>query len=95
MGDFASICGKNLAIINDNKWHRITAENPIDVDYVIVTKRYHSSFKGFKQLFGDAQIVLSGDIYVKRHELMEKDLNECGMSYYSVKEKGALTLYLR
>ena len=95
MGDFASICGKNLAIINDNKWRRITAENPIDVDYVIVTKRYHSSFKGFKQLFGDAQIVLSGDIYVKRHELMEKDLNECGMSYYSVKEKGALTLYLR
>ncbi|MGN1265617.1 MAG: ComEC/Rec2 family competence protein [Muribaculaceae bacterium] len=95
MGEFASICGKNMAIINHNKWRRATAENPIDVDYVIVTKRYHSSFKGFKQLFGDAQIVLSGDIYVKQHELMVKNLNECGMPYYSVKENGALTLYLR
>ena len=83
-----------MVIINDNKWKKIRFDNPIDVDYVIVTKRYHSSFKNFEQLFGKGKIVLSGDIYIKQHQIMQNELTELGIPYYSVKDSGALTMIL-
>ena len=91
---FASIAGKNMVIINDNKWKKIRFDNPIDMDYVIVTKRYHSSFKNFEQLFGKGKIVLSGDIYIKQHQIMKGELTELAIPYYSVKDSGALTMIL-
>ena len=92
---YASIAGKNMVIINNNTWGKIRFNHPLDMDYVIVTKRYHSSFENFGQLFGKGKIVLSGDIYIKQHQIMVEELSELGTPYYSVKDNGALTMMLR
>lgn len=89
---FTYICGKRLAIITSSKIKYYNSKNSVDVDFLIITKRYYGDISNLLKLIQPQLVVISGDLYP---DTRSKYIDECKrlkLKYYDVAEQGALCL---
>lgn len=89
---FTYICGKRLAIIASSKIKYYNSKNSVDVDFLIITKRYYGDISDLLKLIQPQLVVISGDLYP---DTRSKYIDECKrlkLEYYDVAEQGALCL---
>lgn len=59
----ALVMGQRLVAVGSGKWKSMTASSPLDLDAVIVTKRFHGSISRLQELYRFKRIVISGAMY--------------------------------
>lgn len=85
-----AIGGMKVVCVGNGKWQRIKKlENRIDVDLLVVTKKYHNSIDKLLEIYNPRKIILSGDIYKDNLEVFEQECITSGVPYYSIHSNGA------
>ena len=59
----ALVMGQRLVAVGSGKWKSMTASSPLDLDAVIVTKRFHGSISRLQELYRFKRIIISGAMY--------------------------------
>ncbi len=59
----ALVMGQRLVAVGSGKWKSMTASSPLDLDAVIVTKRFHGSISRLQELYRFKRIIISGSMY--------------------------------
>ncbi|MBR6948510.1 MAG: ComEC/Rec2 family competence protein [Muribaculaceae bacterium] len=59
----ALVMGQRLVAVGSGKWNSMTASSPLDLDAVIVTKRFHGSISRLQELYRFKRIIISGAMY--------------------------------
>lgn len=59
----ALVMGQRLVAAGSGKWKSMTASSPLDLDAVIVTKRFHGSISRLQELYRFKRIIISGAMY--------------------------------
>ena len=89
---FACIMGKKMAIISKSDWKHISAKNKINVDYLIVTKKYYGTVSQLMNTFKPKITLLSGDIFSDRLNALEKECRDSSYNYRNLSTEGGIML---
>lgn len=90
---YSIICGEKIAVICNNHTKHISMSPRINIDKLIVTNKYFGGIDELLRSFDPKLIVLSGNIYYKKHDEL---VNECirrGIKYHSLMNDGAISNY--
>lgn len=93
---FAQFCGKSIVAVGKGHWKKYEPSDSSEVkfDILLVTKQYHSTITKARELYDVKTIILSGDIYDDNIPALEKECQELGVTYYSIKSSGAYVIGL-
>lgn len=92
---FKLILGKRIAIISSTWFRHLTSAHTIDIDYLIITKRYYGKLSELLNLFSPHNIILSGAIY---DNTLSEFIDECSaidknnISIHNLSTDGALVI---
>lgn len=88
---YAMLDGKKILSVGKGRWKNYEPADSSEVkfDILLVTKQYHSTIARARELFDVKTIILSGDIYDDNIPALEKECQELGVPYYSIKSSGA------
>ena len=88
---YASLCGREIISVGKGRWKNYVRNESSDVkfDILLVTKQYHSTIAKTRELFDVNAVILSGGIYGDNVPALEKECQELGVPYYSIKSSGA------
>lgn len=84
------IHGKRIAVAKDKYFRTHKISPKLNVDYLIVTKRYYGTIKELLNNFEPKLVVLSGDIYYDRLADLQSECLELKRSYHSIRTMGAI-----
>lgn len=88
---FAHVFGQRILVaasgVNHN-WIE-AAGNGVEIDWIIVTKRFHGSLNELMQHFSCRQIIVSGSVSDENRISIKKQCNELGIKCYDLKSQGA------
>lgn len=84
----------NTFVIVDSKLSKDTLpeKERFACKYLVVTKNYYASVARILSKFSPDTIILSGNIYENRRQKIKLQLDESGVPYYDIKERGAFVL---
>jgi competence protein ComEC len=87
--DFMSFAGKRILILSDNTLENKVVQNPISVDYVVLTNKVKISVSELLRCVSPKKIIV--DMSFPQWEIsnVEKDCQRMGIDYYIVSQKGA------
>ncbi|MBR5638553.1 MAG: ComEC/Rec2 family competence protein [Muribaculaceae bacterium] len=90
---YAMLCGEKILSVGKGHWKNYEPADSCEVkfDVLLVTKQYHSTIARAMELFDVKSIILSGDIYDENIPALEKECQQLGVPYHSIKSKGAYT----
>ena len=60
---FAHLMGQRFVAVGSGRWKHASTSVPIDVDRIIVTKRYHGSAAKLQELYRCDSLIISGAMY--------------------------------
>lgn len=60
---YAHLMGRRLLAVGSGKWKSATASNPMQLDYIIVTKRFHGSAAKLRELYRFDRLIISGAMH--------------------------------
>lgn len=89
---FAIICGKRIATINATQWRYYTAETPVNIDLLVITKRYYGNITDLLDTFTPSKIVFSGGIYPDRLSRLTEECANLSIPYHSLSDNGAILI---
>ncbi|MBR5117973.1 MAG: ComEC/Rec2 family competence protein [Muribaculaceae bacterium] len=91
---FAQLSGKSIVAVGKGHWKNYEPSDSSEVkfDILLVTKQFHSTITKATELYDVKTIILSGDIYDDNIPALEKDCQELGVPYYSIKSSGAYVI---
>lgn len=85
-----SLGGMTVACVGNGKWQKVEKlEHRIDVDLLVITKKYHNTIAKLLEIYNPREIILSGDIYVDNIEQLERECIDSKVPYYSIRTSGA------
>ena len=88
---YASMCSKEIMSVGKGHWKKYEpgVSGAVKFDVLLVTKQYHSTIAKARELFNVRSVILSGDIYDDNVPALEKECQQLGVPYYSIKSRGA------
>lgn len=90
-----SYAGKRICLLYDNRWQHKTADAPIAIDYLYVSRGYKGDLKELLPLFTVGTVMFDSSFSAYYRERM---INDCirrgGDSYLSLSEKGSVRILL-
>lgn len=88
---YALLCDKWIVAVAKGRWKNYEPSDSGEVkfDVLLVTKQYHSTIAKARELYDVKAVVLSGDIYDDNVPALEKECQQQGVPYYSIKSSGA------
>ena len=87
---YAHLMGRRILAVASGKWKRATTSHRLDVDDIIITKRFHGTASKLNELYRFDRLILSGAIYDKQQLLKECD--SLGLAVHDLATSGAVTI---
>ena len=85
----ALVMGQRLVAVGSGKWKSMTASSPLDLDAVIVTKRFHGSISRLQELYRFKRIILSGAMYKDDISQLLHESDSLSIAVYQLGCQGA------
>ena len=89
---YAYLMGKRLLAVGRGNWKNRTADTPMEVDDIIVTKRYHGTAGKLKELFSFHRLVISGAQQGSAVEALAMECDSLGIDYHALGTQGAIVV---
>ena len=86
---YAFVMGRRIMAVGSGRWKRATADHRLELDDIIVTKRFHGSAARLCELYNFEQLVLSGAIHDVSPLLHECD--SLGLRVHDLSAQGAIS----
>ena len=86
--------GKQVCLLNDNRWRYKTSAHPIPIDYLYISKGYYGKLKELSSLFSVKTVVLDASLSASYQERLKDECIRLGLSYLSLSEKGSVRILL-
>lgn len=86
--------GKRICMLCDNRWRHKTADAPLPVDYLYVSKGYKGDIKELASLFTVDTVVLDASLSDYYQDRIINDCIRLGISYLSLSKKGSVRILL-
>ena len=87
---YAYLMGHRMAAVGYGKWKRMSAERALDVNEVIVTKRFHGTAAKLQELYNADRLIISGAMHDPEPLLHECD--SLNINYIDLATHGALII---
>lgn len=91
--DYIILGDKTVFVVNDNSRRYLKTTPRLKVDILLVTRGYYGSIKELLNSFNPKQIVLSGDIYHQRIDILANECISLHQTCHVMRDKGALFDY--
>lgn len=91
---FAVFRGKKILILKDDLLRNKTAENPIEIDYLILTNRLKPRMQEILEIVKPKKVVADKTISPWYTNHVKETCETMGIDFYSVAEKGAFVEHL-
>lgn len=85
----ALVMGQRLVAVGSGKWKSMTASSPLDLDAVIVTKRFHGSISRLQELYRFKRIIISGAMYKDDIGQLLHESDSLSIAVYQLGSQGA------
>lgn len=85
----ALVMGQRLVAVGSGKWKCMTASSPLDLDAVIVTKRFHGSISRLQELYRFKRIIISGAMYKDDIGQLLHESDSLSIAVYQLGSQGA------
>ncbi len=85
----ALVMGQRLVAVGSGKWKSMTASSPLDLDAVIVTKRFHGSISRLQELYRFKRIIISGAMYKDDIGQLLHEIDSLSIAVYQLGSQGA------
>ena len=85
----ALVMGQRLVAVGSGKWKSMTASSPLDLDAVIVTKRFHGSISRLQELYRFKRIIISGAMYKDDISQLLHESDSLSIAVYQLGCQGA------
>ena len=85
---YAHLMGRRIMAAGSGKWKRMHTDNPLALDDLIVTKRYHGTAAKLKELYGFKRLVLSGALHDAAP--LRSECDSLQIPYHDLANQGAL-----
>ena len=86
----AFLMGHRIMAVGSGKWKQATANHRLELDDIIITKRFHGTAAKLQELYQFKRLVLSGAFYDKALLLQECD--SLNITVHDLSDQGALTV---
>ena len=86
--------GKRVCLLHDARWKNKTANHPIPIDYLYISKGYKGGIKELFHLFSVKTVVLDSSLSAYNQEKLIRECINLGVSYFSLSEKGSVRILL-
>ena len=87
---YAMLMGHRMMAVGSGNWRNQTATRLLDLDDIVVTKRFHGTAASLKQLYGFKRIIISGALY--ENKALESECDSLHLNTYNIARRGALEL---
>lgn len=89
---YAYLMGKRLLAVGRGNWKNRTADTPLAVDDIILTKRYHATAGKLKELYRFDRLIVSGAQQPDAIKAMQHECDTLGIAIHSLSQDGAITI---
>lgn len=90
---FAYLQGHRLLAVGRGNWKKMTAKgSKMQLDEIIVTKRFHSSVAKLRELYDFNQLIISGAIQPATLESLLHECDSLGINYHALAHDGAIEM---
>lgn len=90
-GVFYKMLGdKKAAIISSNEIKDYSFTSRIEVDYLVITNKYYGDIIGLLDCYDPHMIILSGNIYYKKADLLINECKELNLRVHNIRTDGAV-----
>lgn len=86
---YAHLMGKRLLAVGAGKWRSMTSCDPLKLDQIIVTKRFHGTAAKLRELYQFDTLIISGAMYPTTLEPLLQACDSIGIPYHNLSEQGA------
>lgn len=87
---FAFVEGIRLAVVSSTQLRHLCAENPVEVDYLVIATSYYGRISDLLDTFSPRCIVLSGGIYDNKYIEYRHEMETIPLPLYDISTNGAL-----
>lgn len=90
---FAHLMGHRLLAVGRGSWKKMTASgDKMQLDEIIVTKRYHGTVAKLRELYNFNQLIISGAIQPATLESLLQECDSLGINYHALAHGGAIEI---
>ncbi len=90
---FAYLQGHRLLAVGRGNWKKMTAKgSKMQLDEIIVTKRFHSTVAKLRELYDFNQLIISGAIQPATLESLLHECDSLGINYHALAHDGAIEM---
>lgn len=89
---YAHLMGHRLLAVGLGKWKHMTSERRLELDAIIITKRFHGSVAKLQELYQFDTLVISGALYPTSLSPLLHECDSLGVPYHNLSSQGAYCL---
>ena len=89
---YAHLMGRRLLAVGRGNWKNRTADTSMEVDDIIVTKRYHGTAGKLNELYDFKRLVISGAQQSSAVEVLAMECDSLGLDYHALGIQGAVVV---
>lgn len=89
---FAHLMGRRLLAAGSGKWRNMTTSQPLELDAVIVTKRFHGTATKLRELYRFDTLIISGGMHSTMLNPLLQECDTLGIPYHNLSQQGAYLL---
>lgn len=86
---FIHFKGNRILLLNSGYWKNKKSAYLLPIDYAIISKGFSGKLSDITELFSIQTIILCSDLNYFKHQALQKESDQLGISCYSIKKSGA------
>ena len=86
---YAHLMGRRLLAVSAGKWKHMSASQRIELDEIIVTKRFHGTVDKLRELYQFDTLIISGAMHPTTLRPLLHACDSIGIPYHNLSEQGA------
>ncbi len=89
---FALFHDKRLLLLDGREWRKLSTDNPLEVDYAIVSRTFRGRIADITKLFHIRALIIGADVHPGRAMSLQNDCFKQGIPCYDIRSQGAWIL---
>ena len=85
---------RSVCLLTDDRWRGMTAERPLPIDYLYVSRGYRGDLRSLSSLFVIRRVVIDASLSPYYRERLIRECIAGGISYVSLADRGAYRVAL-
>lgn len=87
--------GKHICLLNDNRWDKKTAKNPLPIDILYISHGYQGGIRELTSLFHIQTVILDGSLSNYSKKIITTECLQLGINYRFLDQEGYIHIPLK